>query len=87
MSRRLGWLALGGAVGGWAILFVTLAFGGLDPEPSVAPRLQAAVLAATFLSVPALVTAGVALAKGRQRPAAAIGALLSLLYLLALTGI
>jgi hypothetical protein len=86
VTRHLGRASLLGGALGWILLALALVFGGLDPAPSRAPLLRAAMLAALGVSLAALGLAIAVLAKGPQRASAAVGLALSSLFLLYFTG-
>lgn len=86
MTRQLGRASLLGGVLCWILLVLALVFGGLDPAPSRAPLLRAAMRAALGVALATLGLAIAALAKGPQRLSAAVGLALSLLFLLYFTG-
>jgi hypothetical protein len=86
MRRHLGRVSLAGAATSWALLVLALVSGGLDPPPGRTPLLRAATASALCLSLLALGTAILALARGPERASAALGLILSSLFLLYFTG-
>jgi len=87
VSRHLGLISLVGGVLSWCALLLALLAGGLDPSPARASSLQMVSMSALVTAAVSLCLGGIALARGPQRLAAAVGLGASLLFLLYFTGL
>ena len=87
MRRHLGLISLVGGALSWGALILALLAGGLDPSPARASSLQIVSMGALVTAAVSLCLGGIALARGPQRLAAAVGLGASLLFLLYFTGL
>lgn len=87
MRRHLGSASLAGGLVSWAAFLFALVLGGLDPSPGRAPMLRVAMMAASGVAVLALCAATVAIVRGPGRVRATFGLMLSVTFLLSLTGL
>jgi hypothetical protein len=87
MRNHLGPASVAGAVLSWTTLVVGIVFGGLDPSATSAERLKVSMLAALCMAAIALAAAVVAVVRGPQRIAAALGLVLALAFIVLFTGL
>jgi hypothetical protein len=86
MRIPFGRLALLGSIAAWTLEYGALLAGGLDPPARQVASLSGAVTIAAALSLVSIAAGIAALVVKRQRPSAAAGLAIALLFVLAFTG-
>jgi hypothetical protein len=87
MTRHVGRISLLLAVTSWLVFIASLLVGGIDPAPLLAKKLRHVGMGSLLLVPFSMLLAIIALARGPQRAAAAVGLALGLLYLAVFTGL
>ena len=87
MTRHFGRISLIVVVACWLLYVGSLFVGGIDPSPVLAKSLIHLGLTSLILVLVSMLLAVVALVRGPQRVAAAVGFALGLLYLAVFTGL